>query len=137
MLYAFVKQILCFLFCTSAVITCHVQMLLVADISLALPSNQKTTMELCKEKKKRRKVTKSLFLYTVDLQNKIVALLSFSLSPQVTIITVTSFFIHLFDYLVADCQNHAHDTAHSAAKCLAGSILPASKVKTIVRKWVS
>lgn len=85
----------------------------------------------------KKKDAKSLFLYTVDLQNKIVALLSFSLSPQVTIINVTSSFIHLFDYLVADCQNHAHDTAHSAAKCLAGSILPASKVKTIVRKWVS
>lgn len=63
MFYAFVKQILCFLFCTSAVITCHVQMLLVADISLALPSNQKTTMELCKEKKK----TQSRFSYTPSI----------------------------------------------------------------------
>lgn len=66
MLYAFVKQILCFLFCTSAVITCHVQMLLVADISLALPSNQKTTMELCKEKKKDAK-SQSRFSYTPSI----------------------------------------------------------------------
>lgn len=51
MWYAFVKQILCFLFCISAVMTCQVQMLLVADISLALPSNQKTTKGLCKKKK--------------------------------------------------------------------------------------
>ena len=54
MLYAFVKQILCFLFCILAVITCHVQMLLVADISLALPSNQKPQKNSANGKKKQQ-----------------------------------------------------------------------------------
>ena len=63
MLYAFVKQILCFLFCILAVITCHVQMLLVADISLALPSNQKPQ----KNSANGKKTAKSLSFYIVDL----------------------------------------------------------------------
>ena len=90
MLYAFVKQILCFLFCILAVITCHVQMLLVADISLALPSNQKPQKNSANGKK-NSKVALLLHRRSLKKNCGLAGTYCRSLSPEVAILNETNF----------------------------------------------
>lgn len=132
MLYAFVKQILCFLFCISAVMTCQVQMLLVADISLALPSNQKTTKGLCKKKKAE---TLAFLIHRRTLKQKcrLLVVYSFSSSYNNKCKLVYIFFRSFSDFflfLIAKIAKiSAHDTRHihSTAK----SVFPLEKLRPL------
>lgn len=113
MLYAFVKQILCFLFCASAVITCQIQMLLVADISFALPSNQRSTMELKGKKKKTQSSsfdTPSIW----EANSHLLLVSSFYASYFYKCNKLFKIFVWLSG---CHCQNHAHST-HSSGKFL-------------------
>lgn len=128
MLYAFVKQILCFLFCISAVMTCQVQMLLVADISLALPSNQKTTKGLCKKKKAE---TLTFLIHRRSLKQKcrLVVVSSFSSSYHNKCNKLVYIFVRLFGFWLKKFQNSAHDTRYIYSA--ANSVFPLEKVRAL------